>query len=450
MARSRDAGLKKRCPCSKRKWATCPHPWWFGFHHGGQEYRFSLDKQARRDGLVQAERLTPDKAKQLRDHYRALIRDGRFRPAASAAPDVPPDTRVTFGYVADQYLAKHVQASGRRDAGRAIMALYVARLKASIIPAQRGAVVRLDDKPIAEITTADVEAIRDGWTRLTKAAHGGRIGADRALKRLRHLFNWAITRGYVDRTPFRRHGVAVVHFAKETGRCRRLEDGEEARLRAQAGAYLQALIIAALQTGCRLGELLALQWAHVRSHVLLLPPEITKTNEGRDVPITAPLRALLDMRRHGPDGLPHPPEAYVFGNEVGERVTSIRVEWERACAAAGIHDLHFHDLRREFASRLLEAPGVAPHEVSGWLGHANISTTSRYLKTTRVQLQHTAAKFDAARVAAAKAEKAARAKARRQQRAKAGKIRTSFAQSAAEPDRSAAAPGPASPAKSVN
>jgi hypothetical protein len=36
---------------------------------------------------------------------------------------------------------------------------------------------------------------------------GGRVGADRALKRLRHLFNSAIEKGYAEHTPFKRHGV---------------------------------------------------------------------------------------------------------------------------------------------------------------------------------------------------------------------------------------------------
>ena len=56
-------------------------------------------------------------------------------------------------------------------------------------------------------------------------------------------------------------------------------------------------------------------------------------------------------------------------------------------------DLHVHDLRREFACRLRES-GAPDHEVAAWLGHANISTTSIYLKTNRVTLQKAAKRFD--------------------------------------------------------
>jgi len=45
----------------------------------------------------------------------------------------------------------------------------------------------------------------------------------------------------------------------------------------------------------------------------------------------------------------------VFGNEVGERVGRVMTAWRAACRRAKITDLHFHDLRREFASRLLES-----------------------------------------------------------------------------------------------
>ena len=59
--------------------------------------------------------------------------------------------------------------------------------------------------------------------------------------------------------------------------------------------------------------------------------------------------------------------------------------------------LHLHDLRREFGSRLQESPGVSPHEVATWLGHSNISTTSRYLSTTTTGLHHTLKKLEQAR-----------------------------------------------------
>lgn len=156
---------------------------------------------------------------------------------------------------------------------------------------------------------------------------------------------------------------------------RRLESGEEKRLLEYAEPHLHALIVAALETGCRLGELLSLQWPQVRwmENVVLLPT--VKTSEVRDVPITSRLRELLEMRRQRTDGRELGPEAYVFGNRVGERIQTITTAWRAACRRAKITDLHFHDLRREFASRLLES-GASDDEKRERLGHANIPATS--------------------------------------------------------------------------
>ena len=96
-----------------------------------------------------------------------------------------------------------------------------------------------------------------------------------------------------------------------------------------------------------------------------------------------------------------PPTAHVFGNEVGDRVPDIRTEWEETCEAGNGTGLKYHDLRREFGSRLLETPGVSVHHVRDALGHADLKTTSRYLATTikkladvmRPKEQHRAAGF---------------------------------------------------------
>lgn len=244
-------------------------------------------------------------------------------------------------------------------------------------------------KALDDLTVSDIEAIRTEWPLLKGASKGGRVGADKALKRLRHFCNWAVEKGYASRTPFKKgNGVVAVHFAKEQPRSRRLEGDEEDRLIQNAGSHLRALIVAALETACRKGELLALRWRDVKwdQNVLLIPEDSSKTAEPRDVPMTRRLRALLEMRRHCPDGEEHGQESYVFGNDVGEKIRDIRAAWENCCAASRIRGLVFHDLRREAASRLRES-GAPDHVVAAWLGHTNISTTSRYLRTSRAGLQ---------------------------------------------------------------
>lgn len=109
------------------------------------------------------------------------------------------------------------------------------------------------------------------------------------------------------------------------------------------------------------------------------------------------MRAVLDMRQNGPDGKPLPATAHVFGDEAGESIARIKTAWLATCRRAGIRGLHCHDLRREFASRLLESPNVNVAHVRDWLGHADITTTSRYLKTTIAGLRDVAKNFEASR-----------------------------------------------------
>jgi integrase len=198
--------------------------------------------------------------------------------------------------------------------------------------------------------------------------------------------------------PFLRNGVAVIKLARgaETPRHRRLEAGEEEKLLAAANAHLRAMMIAALETGCRLGELLSLQWHQVRfdQNVLVLPASKTKTGEHRNVPITSRLRQVLEFRHRDVAGELFGPDAYVFGNEVGEPTKSIRTAWENCRKRAGVVGLHWHDLRRETASRLLETPGVALHDVAEWIGHSSVTTTARYLSTSAIRRQHTLRPFE--------------------------------------------------------
>jgi predicted transcriptional regulator len=92
--------------------------------------------------------------------------------------------------------------------------------------------------------------------------------------------------------------------------------------------------------------------------------------------------------------------------------------------------LHFHDLRRELASTLRES-GAPDHIVADVLGHANISTTSRYLKASRAGLKQYMQRLEEHREHVAAQKKADEKKAARKQRnAKRAAIRTSFAHAA--------------------
>ncbi|HYN06929.1 MAG TPA: site-specific integrase [Vicinamibacterales bacterium] len=413
MPKRTNDGLKKRCTCSKRQWAKCSHPWHFSFHRDGREHRYSLDVVARSRGLKPPTSKTAAEA--LRDTLRGEIRNRTFEPVATSV-----DVSLTVGDLIDRYLTDYV---GKKETDEGItwsgqhlrpkpaqQADYQLRIaRACAVPAA-GGTIPFGAKPLASVAKADIEAIRG------ERRQRGLVGSNRMLARLRHLFNWAIGEGFIESSPFKRHGVSVVRLetSAETPRTRRLEPGEEERLLAHAGDHLRALIVAALSTGCRVGELLSLQWHQIRedekgsARWIELPASKTKTNTARVLPIGPRLRAELAMRRQGPDGEPHATSAYVFGDEAGGQIKSIKRAWEMTVLRAHGHtpawvkgkpgqlasesrsalrtiNLHFHDLRRQFACTLLESSADL-HDVRDFLGHANITTTSRYLASSPVRL----------------------------------------------------------------
>jgi integrase len=135
-----------------------------------------------------------------------------------------------------------------------------------------------------------------------------------------------------------------------SGRKRRLEAGEEQRLldACDGGrtSELRPLIVLAIQTAMRRGELLSLQWQHIdlQRRVAHLP--VTKNGEARDVPLSRLATETLQALGEGASR----PDERVFsmtGN-------SVRRTFEHLRARAGLNDFVFHDLRHESISRLFE------------------------------------------------------------------------------------------------
>lgn len=85
---------------------------------------------------------------------------------------------------------------------------------------------------------------------------------NRVVDLLRHMLSWAVGREYIDRTPFRRGSETLIKkLHDDSRRRRRITEDEEAALLAQASPHMQAMIIAALDTGMRQGEMLALRFS---------------------------------------------------------------------------------------------------------------------------------------------------------------------------------------------
>src|SRR6185295_881466 len=146
-----------------------------------------------------------------------------------------------------------------------------------------------------------VVTVADSKGNTYQAKRGGVVSTNRCLGRLKAFFNWAIEREYLTENPAQR-----VHRLREFERERRLEPGEEERLRALTkNDWLWRLrIVAALETGCRIGEILSVQFRQLRWDLneLHLSNRTTKGLRTRHLPLSQGLRAMLELRRYDPDG----------------------------------------------------------------------------------------------------------------------------------------------------
>lgn len=234
---------------------------------------------------------------------------------------------------------------------------------------------------IHSITHSDVEAYKLKLLRNGKAISS----ANRELEILRAVLNFAKREGWLSKTPFEL-GAPLISRADETKRTRVMSQDEEIRLLAACTgrrAHLRALIIAAVDTGCRRGELLTLKWSDVnlRGRTISIRAFNTKTATARVVPISKRLAIELQRLSESREGAD---DSLVFGI-----TDNVQHGFTSACKAAGIEGLRWHDLRHTAASRLASA-GLPLSELAGLLGHTQIQTTLRYANTTAQTIQRAA------------------------------------------------------------
>lgn len=385
-----NCGLRKRCRCARRAWATCSHPWHFSFKWAGVHHRFAIDKYAT------APIVTKANAQNEADRLRREIRAGHFPPVAPAAPTAP--EALTFEKFTEKWrdstARAHVTDNQRlNDAG------ITHRLgKVELEPGRL-----LKDESIGLLTTDTWESVFAQLTRLAASS------SNKYRQAVMSLQDWGIDKGYLTRPWLSAKSLkkgGPLARRKGARRDRRLvpdtvdgdgkviQQGEERRLLHQSQPWLQRLIIAALESCCRRGELLSLQWRDVdlARGLLTVRAENAKSRTMRQLPISPRFLAILQLVKHDPAGKLHKPTAYVFGNDVGEKIADPKKSWAKACQAAGIDDLRLHDLRHEAGSRLLEA-GWPLHHVQMMLGHQDAKTTSIYLNVTTSQLVDSMQRF---------------------------------------------------------
>ena len=142
-------------------------------------------------------------------------------------------------------------------------------------------------------------------------------------------------------------------------RSRRLTGDEEQRLLDGCDGgqlpYFKTLLILAIETGMRRGEILGLKWPDVSHNRRVLTLALTKNGSGREVPLSQrEFDALMDWKERAPVD-----QSTVFPRTPG----ALEQAWRRLLLRAGITALRFRDLRHESVNRLFEG-GLNGIEVS--------------------------------------------------------------------------------------
>ncbi len=226
------------------------------------------------------------------------------------------------------------------------------------------------DLKLSALTSKDIldyqsKRLKDGMKPAT---------VNRELACLRYLFNVAKQRGSF----FGDNPVSKVKSLEMNNQVERvLTSEEEERLLASCFPHLRAILICALNTGMRKGEILNLTWDDIdfENNVITIEAINTKSKKLKRIPVNDKLRKVL-LEQKLKTGF----SEHVFLNSQGNPYPSsgsLNRSFEMACRKAEIRGLRFHDLRHTAATRMIES-GASIVAVSRILGHADLKTTMRY------------------------------------------------------------------------
>lgn len=263
----------------------------------------------------------------------------------------------------------------------------------------------LFDKPMSEITPF----LLQGWQKKQLEAGKSPITVNRDLADLKSMLSKAVEWDFIAVHPLEKMKPAKT---EDNSRVRYLSPDEEKRLfaalaqREAAGRqartrfnewrqkrdldplpeipdgafidHLNPLVILALNTGLRRGELFSLEWRdidflHSRLTVRAAAAKGAKT---RYIPLNATARDVLKRWQKQTSNI-----GFIFPGRNGKRLDNITSSWSRLVKSAQLKDFTFHDLRHDFATKALKG-GADIVTVSNLLGHASLKMTLRYSHVT--------------------------------------------------------------------
>lgn len=315
--------------------------WWVDFSYKGHRTRVR----------------SPDNSKAGTEAYEALLRQ---KLARGEPIDKKERTDVTFGEFVEEWFTHYVQANNKESEKRSKRSIldkhlipFFGKMKLSEI--QSGIVERY--KSAKKMQDMHPKSINNELAVLRKCLHSaaewGKIPSVPIIKALR--------------TP-----PLVTDFLAESE--------EEALLSRVTNPLAHAMILTALHTGMRIGELMGLEWQAIDfgnrqitvcKSVVRNIPSSPKSNRIRHIPMTDTLvDELLPMRKASGLVFPRP-----NGSWLSDIITTKLIQ--KACDEAGVRRVGWHLLRHTFASRLVSR-GIPIRAVQQLLGHSSVTMTERY------------------------------------------------------------------------
>ncbi|MDO8668227.1 MAG: site-specific integrase [bacterium] len=156
-----------------------------------------------------------------------------------------------------------------------------------------------------------------------------------------------------------------------------------------ATGIIKEMILLALRTGLRFGEIIALGWKDVdlERKMLSVSKSIskglmgsTKSNRSRYIPLSQELYEMLSRRSQK--------SGFIFVNQDGtpkKQIPCCKALY-RACRQSKLREIGWHTLRHTFASHLAQK-GISLKAIQELLGHSNIQTTMRYAHLSPTELR---------------------------------------------------------------
>jgi integrase len=274
----------------------------------------------------------------------------------------PQSAKRTLADLLDRYIAE-ILPKKRRQRATQIKQLHWWR-------AELGAYL------LNNVTPEMIGACRDKLLTETTCRGQLRSGAtvNRYLAALSHAYSVAVKEwGWLEASPLRR----VTKEVESRGRVRFLSDDERLRLltecRRARNPYLYTVVVLALSTGARAGELLGLTWDTVDLRSGRLTFADTKNGERRAVTVSGHALELLEAHAR----VRRIDSRLLFPSLKGDKPLEMRAAFVAAVKRAKIENFRFHDLRHSAASYLAMGGATLP-ELAEILGHKTLQMVKRY------------------------------------------------------------------------